>query len=196
MIKIFSTLFLTSIFFAACCNCSVSNDNIGISKNLLNKADEFVISKTGKDFFDHYINSDPKKITKTNFGYLMVYNFSIPEKEDIKGEIRFSIDTLGNVNKNMEITGIPDCMSDSKNCEFKISKDEATEIAEQNGLEKGIKDWATDFLWNSGLGKYTWQIRTTLTETNVGEFKKGSGKIMFVDPNDGSILKTDEWRVN
>jgi hypothetical protein len=196
MIKILSTLFLTSILFAACCNCNVNNDTIGISKNLLNKADEFVISKTGKDFFDQYINSDLKRITKTNVGYLMVYNFSIPEKEGVEGEIRFSVDTLGNVLKNMEITGIPDCVSNSKNCEFKISKKQAKEIAEQNGFEKGIKDWALDFLWNYSLEKYTWQIRTTLTETNAGEFKKGSGKTMFVDPNDGSILKTDEWRVN
>jgi hypothetical protein len=197
IIKSFIIIVFSSLIFAACCTCgNVNKDEADIPGRLQKKADEFVISKTGKEFFIQYIKINYNKITKIENGYLMVYNFSIPEKEGVEGEVRFSIDTLGNIKKDREIVGIPACLSNSENCNFKISKGEAIDIAKQKGFEKGIKDWDINFIWDPEYEKYTWQIRTTLSETKGAEFNRGSGKVMFVDPNNGSIIKVKYWRIN
>lgn len=195
--KTFITILFSSLLFAACCTCSnVSKDAENISESSRKKSDEFIISKTGKEFFNQYIKPDYRKITKIKNGYLMVYSFSIPDKEGIEGEIRFLIDSLGIIQKDNEIVGIPNCLSNSKNCNFTINRDEAISIARQKGFEKGIKDWGIDFTWDTKLEKYFWQIRTTLSETKGTEFNRSSGKTMLIDPESGSIIKTDEWRVN
>ena len=197
IIKASLIIVFTSLFFAACYICgNVSKKTGDIPEQLQKNADEFVISKTGKDFFNNYINPDYNKITEIKDGYLMVYNFSIPDKEGMEGEIRFSIDSIGNIKKDKEIVGIPDCKSNSENCSFNISKDEAKNIAKREGLEEGIKEWDINFVWKPEYKNYTWQIRTTLSETKGTEFYRGSGKAMLIDPNNGSIIKTEEWRVN
>lgn len=197
MIKSSLTIIFSSFLFAACCTCgNVNIADVDIPEKLQKKADEFIISKTGKEFFNNYIKPDYNKITEVKDGYLMVYSFSIPDKEGIDGEIRFLIDSLGNIKKDREIVGIPDCKSNSENCDFKISKDEAINLAQRAGLEEGIKDWEVKFLWSTEYEKYTWQIRTTLSETKGTEYYRGSGKIMLVEPGNGNIIETKEWRVN
>jgi len=194
MIKIFIAVILFSIVFAACCTCSnTAGNSDDIPEKLQRKADEFVISKTGKDFFNLYIKPDYDKILKIKDGYYMVYNFSIPGKQGVEGEIRFSLDSLGNVQKNKEVAGIPECFTGS-GCDFKISKDDALAIAKQSGLEDGVKDWEVKFLWDNEYKNYTWQIRTILSETK--ETGRRSGKVMFIDPVNGNVLDTKEWRVN
>ncbi|RPI68674.1 MAG: hypothetical protein EHM47_14230 [Ignavibacteriales bacterium] len=194
MIKVFIPVILSSIVFAACCTCSnTANNSADIPEKLQRKADDFVISKTGEDFFNQYIKPDYAKITKIKDGYHMVYSFSVPDKEGIEGEIRFSLDSLGNVQKNKEVAGIPEC-SPGSGCDFKISKDEAADIAKQSGLEEGVKDWEVKFAWDNEYRIYTWQIRTMLSETKGTG--RSSGKVMFIDPVNGNVLDTKEWRGN
>ncbi len=196
IIKAFIVVSFLSFIYQGCCSCTVSNSFTGVSEKLKDKSYEYVISKTGKDFFNQYIKINNDKITKIKDGYLMVYNFSIPEKEGINGEIRFSIDSVGNIKKDKEIVGIPDCISNQENCNFNISKTEAINIAKQKGFEKGIKDWEVNFVWNSELETYNWQIITTLSEIKNNDFTKSSGKIMLINPDSGNVIKTEEWRVN
>jgi len=195
IIKLFAPIIISSLLFAACCNCGKINKT-GSPEEIQKKADLFVISKTGEEFFTKYIKADYDKTTQIKDGYLMVYSFSIPEREGINGEIRFSIDSLGNVQTNKEVVGIPDCLSTPGNCDFNISGDEVKNIARQAGFEEGIKDWEVDFVWSNDHKKYLWQIRATTSETKGTEFYRGSGKFMLIDPNNGTVIETKDWRVN
>jgi hypothetical protein len=194
--KIFTPLVFSSLLFAACCNCGITKDGVDIPEKLKAKSDEFVISKTGREFFEQYIKINIDRTTRINNGYMMVYNFSIPDKDGVEGEIRFSVDSLGNVLKDKEIVGIPGCISNSENCDFKITKDDAASIAEQKGFDKGIKDWDVNFIWDIETEKYLWQFRTTLNESKGTEYNRSSGRVMLIDPNNGDVIKTEDWRVN
>jgi hypothetical protein len=195
MKKTFLIVSLASFLFAACCTCSITNeDNHTVPKNIRMKADEFVISKTGKDFFDENINPDYQKTTKIKDGYLLIYNFSIPEKQ-IDAIIKFSIDTLGNILESNEVTGIPECITNPENCSF-ISKEEAIKIATNSGLEKGVKDWDIKFTWDPSLNKYLWDITSTIRETKGENIQRASGKTLLIDPNNGEIIKTNLWQIN
>lgn len=192
MIKTFLIISVSSFLFAACCTCSItSEENHTIPKNIKMKADNFIISKTGKDFFDENIEPEYKKIIN---GYLVIYNLSIPEKQ-IDAAIKLSLDTLGNIERGKEITGIPDCISNPANCSF-ISKEEAVEIAADSGLEKGIKEWDIKFTWDPEHKKYLWDITSTIRETRGESFRKASGKNMLIDSNNGEIIKTNNWQIN
>lgn len=196
MIKLLSTIFVFSFLFAACCtsgNVGIGDQNI--PEKIQMKANDFIISKTGKDFFDKNINPDYEKTRKVKDGYLVIYNFSIPEKE-IDATIKFSTDTLGNIKRNKEIAGIPECVSTPEGCLFTISKDEAIKIAGSSGLEKGVKEWAVRFSWDSTRKKYLWDITSTLRETKGESFERASGKTMLIDPNNGEIVETNAWQIN
>ncbi len=196
MFKATFTIFFTSLLFAACCTCSVSQSSDKIPEVLIKSANRFVISKTGEEFFNHNIKPDYEKVTKITNGYLMVYSFSIPDKDGIEGEIRFSIDTSGNVQKDKEIVGIPECLSNPENCSFNISKAEAVNIALNSGLEKGVKDWELNFKWNLIHKKYAWEIISTLSESKGTEFQRATGKTMLIDPANGNIIETSDWQIH
>ena len=195
MIKTFLIISLASFLFAACCTHTVTNEKSHIiPKNIQMKADEFVISKTGKSFFDKNINPDYQKTTKTIDRYLLVYNFSIPDKQ-IDAVIKFSIDTLGNILERNDVMGIPECIANPENCSF-ISKEEAIKIATNSGLEKGVKDWDIRFTWDPSLKKYLWDITSTIRETKGENFQRASGKTLLIDPNNREIIKTNQWQIN
>ncbi len=152
--------------------------------------------QTGNNFFNNNVKPDYDKITQLKNGYLMVYNFSVQDKEGVEGEIRFTIDSFGNVQKEKEIVGIPDCNSEKGNCGFNISKSEAKNIAEQAKFDKGIKDCDINFIWDTNKKNYIWEIITTLSESKGGDFKRASGKTMLIDPKDGNVINVKEWRIN
>jgi len=174
----------------------VNQNSDKIPEVLIKSSNRFVISKTGEEFFNNNIKPNYEKITKITNDYLMVYNFLIPDKKGIEGEIRFSIDTLGNVQKNKEIVGIPECLSNPENCSFNISKEEAVIIASTSGLEKGVKNWDVNFKWNSIYKKYAWEIISTLSESNGTEFQRANGKTMLIDPANGNIIETSDWQIH
>jgi hypothetical protein len=196
MIKLFLTLIAGMFLFSGCCNCGVTQSNTDIPAEILEKANSFVISKSGKDFFESYIKYDKHNTIKTETGYLIVYNFSVPDKPGIKGIIRFNADEEGNVIRDKEITGIPDCLANPDDCVFGKSKEDAIRTAYAVNFKEGIKEWDVNFIWSSRNNKYVWEIRSTLEETKVGDRYKGHGLILLIDPGSGNVIDTREWRVN
>ena len=195
MIKIFSII-ISSFLFAACCTSNkLSGEKQNIPPSVQMKADEFIISKTGEAFFNRNIKPDYEKTVKVKDGYQVVYNFSIPEKE-IEAEIKFTTDSLGNINREKEIARIPECVLTPGNCSFNISKEEAIRIAVNSGLEEGVKAWDLRFSWDSNRKKYLWDITSTLRETRGEGFERVSGKTILIDPNNGEIIETNAWQIN
>jgi hypothetical protein len=187
---------LTFLVNTSCTCSSCGNEESPIPYSILSKADLFVASRTGNNFFKDYIKPDFSKSKRTEKGYFLVYNLIIPDKPFVRGEIRFSVDSLGNIDTNSEIYGIPLCKDFPEDCEFNIDKEAAERIAIENGLERGIKEWKFGFLYDAVYRKYVWHVLSTLSESE-GEFGyRASGKEFIISPTTGEILQKNEWKIN
>ncbi len=100
---------------------------------------------------------------------------------------------LGNLVGGQKISGIPDCTNGD--CDYSIDESKAKQIAEAQGLEKGIKNWKTDFVWNDKYENYVWKIISTSSESQGSEGYRGSGKEMLIDANNGKVLESNSWHV-
>jgi hypothetical protein len=195
--KIFlSILFFSLLLISGCCFCDAGKDSPNVPEEIVNRSDQFLISKTGNEFFNSYISSDYKRAVKTADGYLMVYNFSIPGKPGVEGEIKFNVDDNGNIISEKEISGIPDCLSNPANCTFNISKEEAVRIAADNGLRTGIKKWDVNFKWNSLHKKYVWEIKSVYSEAGEKNTYSATGETMLINTASGEVIETGEWMIN
>lgn len=191
---------LFSLFFVinscSASSCCKDNTKTDIPPEIIEKGNQFIISKTGEDFFSKYIQPDLSISKDLSPGYFLAYNFNIPEKPYVNGTIRFSVDSTGKILTDREIAGIPNCSQSPDDCEFIVDERRASEIAELNGLDGGIKAWKKKFLWSAKYNKYVWHIISTLKESEGGYGKRANGLEMIIDTNSGEVLATNEWRVN
>jgi hypothetical protein len=188
---------LTFILYSCSCSRCDEQENSEIPLEILRKADSFVISKTGEEFFRKYITPNYSKSKFLNPNYLIVYNFYMPEKSFVNNQIRFSVDSTGNVLTDREIFGIPECNLNPFSCDFIIDENTARQIATEYGLEKGIKDWDAGFIWDAKYNRYVWHIISTLeeTRTETSEGKKARGKEIIIDPTSGEVIARNDWRI-
>ena len=192
IITLMATLLLTS---CKCLSCS-KGEEAEVPFEVLEKADSFIISTTGKDFFDKYITVDFFKTKHTPPYYEMAYKFFMPDKPYVNATIKFTVDSVGNVLKNRDIVGIPKCRYFPEECNFKIDKQTAKLIAGEKGLKEGIKEWNAGFLWDFKHERYVWKILSTLNEFGGEDNYKATGQEMVIDPTNGEVLALNDWRVN
>jgi hypothetical protein len=203
LLKIFSAdliiilLFSAFIFYSGCsCKPCSEQEESQIPLNVLKNADQFIIAKTGEYFFKKYITADFLQSKHITPNYLMVYNFFIPQKPFVDELIRFTVDSTGKVLTQYEVAGIPDCNANQTDCDFVVDDKIAKQIATQNGLPKGIKDWKTDFVWSTKYNKYVWEIISTTKESKNEEYKRAEGEKIIIDANNSSVLSIDNWKIN
>ncbi len=186
---------LTFISFSCSCSSCSQKEEIDVPVELLKKANDFIISKTGDEFFKKYISPDFVLTKKIGGTYEMAYRFVMPEKPFVDELIHFTIDSTGRVVKEREIFGIPDCLSDPSSCTFNIDEEKARTIAAELGLEPGVIEWKVGFLWDETLKQYVWHVLTTLYESHGSNGYIGNGKEVIIDPNTGLMLKENEWKI-
>ncbi|MFO7526299.1 MAG: hypothetical protein R6W68_12680 [Ignavibacteriaceae bacterium] len=193
-------LLFTLFFFLVSCSgsscCKDNTDTTSIPQDIFEKGNRFIISKTGADFFNKYIQPDFLISKELSSGYFLAYNFNMPEKPFVNGTIRFSVDSTGKILTDREVAGIPNCIHSPGKCDFLIDEINAAKIAKQSGLESGIKEWDIKFLWNAQFNQYVWHVINTLQESEGGYGRRANGIEMIIDPNSGEVLATNEWRVN
>lgn len=171
-----------------------------VPSSIVEKSNQFIISKVGQDFFNKYLKIYYDKGGYYQTGtdgytdifqgpyYLMVYSFKMPEKPFVNETIEFAVDTEGNVILERGVFGIPD----PTKCNF-INETEAIQIAKNAGLEEGIADWVTSFHWFAGdLKTYVWTVQNTLP-TPSGQDCLAHGKGVVIDANSGEVKQTGEW---
>jgi hypothetical protein len=180
-------------FYSCSCGCLESQSIV--PGDVLKKSNQFIISKTGQEYFDKYIKPDFQETKKSHSQYQMVYNFKIPDKSYVDAKIKFTVDSTGQVTDTKNVSGLPDCLSSPEKCEFNINKEQAIQIAEKNNFAKGIKDWKIEFKWDPEKNQYVWSILSTLQETKSSAGFRGSGEIMLIDPNSGEIISQKPWHV-
>ncbi|MBT8379641.1 MAG: hypothetical protein KJN64_10440 [Ignavibacteria bacterium] len=188
-------LFVSSVLTS--CKClSCSQEEAKVPIEVLEKADSFIVSSTGKDFFDKYITADFFKTKHTPPYYELAYKLFMPDKPYVSATIKFTVDSVGNVMKNRDIVGIPRCRYFPEECNFKIDEQTARLIASEKGLKEGIKEWDAGFLWDFKRERYVWNILSTLNEFGGEDNYKATGQEMIIDPTSGEVLALNDWRVN
>ncbi len=197
LIGLFVLSFSVSLGFVLnSCNCGCSIFSASdVPLNVLNKANDFIISKTGKEFFDKYITPDFALIKYKEPYYKMAYRFFIPDKPFVDELLTFSIDKNGKVDTTGEITGIPDYKNNPASCKFDINEKQAIKIAEDNGLKKGVNKWKVGLLWNQKYNQYLWHVLSTYSESGKGSNYNGSGKELLIDPNSGKVISANLWNI-
>ena len=203
LFKIFSVdlliiLLLSAFMFYTGCTCKPCSEQeeSQIPLEVLKKADQFIISKTGNDFFKKYITVDFSQSKHISPNYLMVYKFYMPEKSFVDEVIRFNVDSTGKVLTQYEVVGIPDCNVNPMNCDFVVDEKIARQVATENGMPQGIKDWKVDFIWEAKYNKYVWKIITTSKETLLQDHDRAEGELIMIDPSNASVIEKESWRVN
>jgi hypothetical protein len=201
--KIFSVDFLIILlisfflFYSGCsCKTCGADEESQISLNILKKADQFIISKTGDEFFKKYITADFIQSKHISPNYLMVYKFYMPEKTFVDELIRFTVDSTGKVLRQYEVVGIPDCNVNTMDCDFVVDEKIAKQIAIESGLAKGIEEWKADFVWDSKYNKYVWEILSTIKENKSEDYYRAEGEKIIMDANNSSVLSKDSWKIN
>lgn len=183
------------ISFSCTCGACSRQQDVEVPNDILRKANDFVISKTGKQFFDDYISPDFLLTKKTGGVYEMAYRFIMPQKSFVDEVIRFTVDSAGSLMKNNEITGIPDCVNNPSLCTFDVTEENARSIAKEYGLEVGVNEWKVGFLWDEKLNQYVWHVLSTLYESEGSNGYIGNGKELIIDPNTGLVLKENVWKI-
>jgi len=182
------------IYSCSCLSCG-KNEEANVPLEVLERADSFIVSKSGNEFFNNYITLDFLRTKHTTPYYEMVYRLYIPEKSYVDVLIKFTVDSVGNIVEKRDIIGIPSCRYYPQECEFNIDEQTARQIATENGLEAGIKEWKVGFIWNAKYGKYVWHILSTLEEME-GEFGyRAKGKEAIINPSTGEVIALNDWNI-
>lgn len=185
-----------SVLLSACkCSSCQKQEETEVPYSVLQKADQFIMSKTGKDFFEKYISPDFTRTKHIAPNYYMVYRFVMPEKSYVDATIDFTIDSLGQVLTDREIVGIPECLNNPEACNFSVNKEQAIRIAANNHLPAGIKEWQAGFIWSAKYNNYVWHILSTLDESKVDNIFRGNGEEVLIDPVTGNVLEMNKWNV-
>ncbi len=189
---LFILLLLIFPVFIIGCRCGVEQET-NIPANIVKKSNQQIISKTGEDFFHNYFSLNIADSKEVDSKYLMKYNFKIDGKPFVDKEISFVVDSLGNLADGQKLSGIPNCVNNA--CDYSVDETKAKQIADEQGLEKGIKNWKSDFVWNDKYENYVWEIISTSSESQGSNGYRGSGNEMIIDANNGKILESNSWHV-
>ena len=162
------------------------------------KSAEFIVFRVGQDFFDRYITYErgiyygggkccPQCThLQARPRYLLGFRLRIPGKPYVDELIEFTMDSAGDVIAEAIIRGLPDCVTNPEECEFSIDQARAIEIAEQAGLEPGIKEWTVGFQWAGGeFQTYAWSVQNTLSDSGFSP----EGRGFTIDTNSGEVLQ-------
>lgn len=213
-------LLLFSILFCYCSEISevedkqIKIDDGGqaipiIPDSLINKANDFVISKVGEQFFNSFIKYDSEKSRYSPADsfciehpescaefllephYYFVYSFKLPEKDYVDEIIEFVTDINGNVVPSREAYGIPKCTNNNCWENFPlIEKEEAIIIAQNNRLEEGIRDWIISFhFYSAEFDNYVWSVSNTLYQSS----SESGGKTLLIDASNGEVIQSSNW---
>ena len=201
--KIFKLIFIPLSFLitlligysCSCSSCSKEDQSV-VPEEVFNKANSFIISKTGQEFFNKYITPDFAKTRYNPPYYEMAYRFYMPEKDYVVATIKFITDSTGNVLKDKDIIGIPDYLQNPDECNFIVDRDSAIKIARENGLKEGIKDWEVGFIWNPQRQIYVWHVLSTLNEMKGDIGYRGNGQEAIISPVSGEVFEMHDWKVN
>ena len=192
------TFCIIAISACTCSTCGKQSDFPEFPQTVKDGAENYIINKTGKDFFDKNIFPNLLSSKKLNGLYEMHYIFRMIDYDFVNEPIVIFLDSLGVVNEKYEVRGIPECLENEENCTFNIDEKKAIEIAKENNLAEGIRDWEVSFRWYAKLKQYVWHIISTKKEIgNIdSDMYKADGEEIIINPYSGEVLFKTDWKIN
>jgi hypothetical protein len=91
--------------------------------------------------------------------YLLQWRFTLDTAPWIDNFAAAIVDSAGVIVK--KTIGIPNCLSNESDCEFKIDENRAIELAHEFGLEADLEDWQVRFIWSQQVEKYVWEVNNS-----------------------------------
>lgn len=183
-------------------------------EHILEKANQYLIPIVGETFFNQYLAFDCRRsqYRSPDQGcienpsvcaeylqyphYVMAYHFGMPGAAFIDEQIFVVVDSAGNFIPEAHTEGLPlpMCLNEPDACQFPIGEADALAIAEEAGLETGIRAWQTSFHWYYGDRQtYVWTVSNTLNEEWEGYEYYAFGKVVLIDANTGAVLEIGGW---
>jgi len=164
-----------------------------VPDHIVEKARAYLVSRLGSEFVSDHITYLPDRS-----------HTMIPRDERYPGwpgwhVVRFRLWIEDrpfvdwNLNIRMEMDGvyrsddggIPWCTRWPTECEFPIDEQRAKQIAEELGLEPGLREWHVVFTWESESG-FTWRISNV---THRAANDQPGGFVVVIDANTGRWIE-------
>jgi hypothetical protein len=181
-----------------------------VPPEIMKKAEQFVISKVGVEFFQEHMSlhgSDLERARPASgtsydegtteeldgvvVGYRFSYDIQVADRPIPAGHVWFKTDLDGNADPET-VHGLPDCVSCPEECEFPMDEGAAREVAILAGLDPGLREWRVSLLWHGGFRTYVWNVMNVTNESPDLE----EGKSVLIDANDGGVLSVCEYYAN
>jgi hypothetical protein len=193
--RILNLLIILAAIFQFSCQCDKIQKVNGIPSTVIERSQSIFISKMTAEGFNKYIKYSIDRSQFNGRFYEIVYLFhpNVAGADTIP--ITLSMDTLNNVLYPDVLKEIPDLVSTAYKGEFAVAQKDARHIAELEHFPAGIKDWDIRFIYEPQLNKYVWSVITTFEQSAGSNGMRGKGKIMILDPVDGSVLKINDWNI-
>lgn len=185
-------------FILQACTCSACADKgeyYMVPDSVREEANKFVISKTGREFFEKYIHFNYEDSKKLDDAYYIAYSFRDLQKDYIDETITFIVDTTGMITDKAEVAGIPEVKKNPEDCVFSLNEEEAKKVAISENFPEGINDWEISFRWSSEFNRYVWHILAVESESGSPENYRGKGEEMIISPSDGNVIARRKWNV-
>ncbi len=183
---------LFAIILTGCsCNCGAEEKPGEVPEKVFKTADEYLSELLGQKFFTQNIYPNYAASGKRNEKYELHYYFTHPEYSFISEDVMLITDSTGTP---LQTKGIPEKIAYEAKKGL-ISEAKVLEIARENNLPKGVKDWQVSFRWEGSLGEYIWHIISTEKELGERENYKAEGVEIMIDPISGDVIKEREWQI-
>lgn len=195
-------------------NIEQGDEIIPLPDSIIKKANLFLISWVGQEFFDAYVSYDS---TRSEFrkadsfcvlypvlcaeylldpNYRMVYRLKMPHLDFVDEYIDFILDSVGNLIEEREPSGIPQCPDNNCWNYFPaIDEKQAFNIARNAGFEAGIREWYSSFyFYNGDIKDYVWNIKNTTFEQYDGsKLESIGGRSIIIHAGTGEVIKISGW---
>lgn len=158
--------------------------------------ERFLQERLGKDFFESCVSLTTweRKEGRPDCGdcesihqlphYNLRWDARIAEKPFARVIYGLDISPDGYRVKASPWAGVPDCIKYPEACEFRIDEVQAKKIAQEVGLEEGLKQWRTRFKWSREHQAHVWYVSNTLEIEGTRE----TGRVAVIDATDGTLI--------
>ena len=187
---VFISLIILQFYSCSCKDCGKSDYEITVPPAIIDKGIDYVMAKTGQEFFSEYISVDYIQSKEKENNYELIFYLKMIENDFVDEIIKLELDKKGNV---ISERGVPNCIDDPNACTFVVDKNRVLEIINNSDLRTGIRKNEIEFRWSKDLKKYVWHILSFHNESEEGGEYKGNGQEMMISPQDGLILVFREW---
>jgi len=205
---------LKYLIFTFCFFYGLSTNAQKIETNRIIKvSDSIILANTNERMFEYFKISEgsyytyqtksrlnagkflsKKKLKKNTKTIWVLYTFSYPENEEVRGGSWVKLDDELKLIEPVELDYVTQFVWENRPCDF-ISKQEALKKGISYFRNNGIAIWEPELKYDRKLKRYIYQITNVLTKKKsvVSGRDIGEAETAIIDAYSGELLNTEEW---